>query len=94
MTDNKQCETCHIGTLHAMQATYTSWIDDQLIIVPNIEAWLCDVCADFWHEPDAIARIEMLLGSKQVPSHLNQAVPGGADRPTRPLSSPDRTRSV
>lgn len=95
MTEPKTCEVCHIGTMHAMQSTYTTWCQGQFVVVPNIDAWLCDVCGEFWHEPELVARIEVLLGNKPSSGHLGRRVPAASESPAQSsASSPDRSRSV
>lgn len=57
-----QCDNCHIGTLNPRQTTVTYWVEGQLVIMPNVPVWICDVCGDFEYEMENIARLEMLLG--------------------------------
>jgi YgiT-type zinc finger domain-containing protein len=62
--DFVQCLNCRIGTLRRGKATYTQWIGDELVLVPDVSAWQCDVCGDFAYEEDVLARVELLLGSQ------------------------------
>jgi YgiT-type zinc finger domain-containing protein len=57
-----QCEVCHIGTRRAQRTTYAYWTDGQLVLMPNVAVWVCDVCADVEYDLDAITRLEQLLG--------------------------------
>lgn len=66
MTLLKTCDTCHIGTLQHQRQTYATWYHGHLVVLPGVDAWLCDVCAEFFYDPMMIARIDMLLGSQQT----------------------------
>jgi YgiT-type zinc finger domain-containing protein len=58
----ESCAKCHIGTLRPRQSTLTYWAGDQLVVIPNQQAWVCDVCADVLTETDPIEQLETLLG--------------------------------
>ncbi len=89
-----QCTACHIGTLHSTRATYTRWLKKNLVIVPNVDARLCDVCGEFYYEPEAIARIEILLSGDQPSPHPIQQtnLNRGTVQPSQP--SPNRGRGA
>lgn len=94
MSETKQCETCHIGTMHPMKAAYNTWLQNQFVLVPNVDAWLCDVCGDFIHDPDTIASIEILVGNKSGSSRKDRHQPPNGDSSDHPILSTDRSRSV
>lgn len=66
MSETIQCLNCYIGTLRRGRATYTRWFGGQLIIVPNVGIWVCDICGDFVYDDDAIMQIELLLGESLI----------------------------
>jgi YgiT-type zinc finger domain-containing protein len=66
VTSEQHCEVCHVGVMRLRRTTYTSWLDSQLIILPDVSVWVCDVCGEFVYETDAIARTEALLGVERV----------------------------
>jgi YgiT-type zinc finger domain-containing protein len=70
-----KCELCHIGTLHVHQTTYTTWVDTQLITLPNVLTLTCDVCGEVKYDTRVVADIEALLGNRHL--HANET-----DRPT------------
>ncbi len=41
--------------------TYFTWLDDELISVPNFPAWVCDVCGRREYDTRAISWLNMLL---------------------------------
>jgi YgiT-type zinc finger domain-containing protein len=94
MNEPKQCEVCHIGTMHPMRAAYTTWWHEQLVVVSDVHAWLCDVCGEFEHQSDIIARIEFLLGNQQISSSLTKTRSAAGDSLSRMLPSSNRTRSA
>lgn len=38
------CPECHTGMLHLQRLTYFTWLNAELISVPNFPAWICDLC--------------------------------------------------
>ena len=61
-TSDIQCENCHIGTRRPGRATVTYWVENQLVLMPGVPVWTCDVCGDVEYELENIARLEKLLG--------------------------------
>jgi YgiT-type zinc finger domain-containing protein len=95
VTDVKPCEVCHIGSMHLLQATYTTWCQGQFVVVPGIDAWHCDVCGEFWHEPELVARIEvLLLGSKPGTASIGHHHHTQSEQPLQSAPSPNRSRSA
>jgi YgiT-type zinc finger domain-containing protein len=49
MTDNieksYQCNECQAGMMHLQHLTYFTWLDEELVTVPNFPAWVCDMCS-------------------------------------------------
>ena len=58
----ESCANCHIGSLQPHRATLTYWAGNQLVLIPNKKAWVCDVCADATLETGPIEQLEALLG--------------------------------
>ena len=55
------CSECATGVLHLEYLTYFTWLNDELITVPNFPAWVCDVCGRREYDARAIARLNTLL---------------------------------
>jgi len=34
-----------------------------MIVLPNVDGWICDVCGDFVYDSEVVARAELLLGA-------------------------------
>jgi YgiT-type zinc finger domain-containing protein len=89
----RQCAACRIGSLHHTTATYTQWFADDLVLVPGMGAWSCDMCGEFFFDDAELARIEALLGASDT-QRSSASVRDIAGSPSLPLSdSPSGHRS-
>ncbi len=69
MTDNDNqppegallCPECHTGVLRMQYLTYFTWLDQELITVPNFPSWVCDVCGRREYDARAISWLNTLL---------------------------------
>jgi YgiT-type zinc finger domain-containing protein len=61
--------------------TYFTWMGEELVMVPNFPAWICDVCGRREYDEKSIAWLTMLLNpdagkpSKPRPSVPSQPRP-------------------
>lgn len=58
----RQCSNCRLGNLYHEHVTYANWHSGRFVIVPNMPAWMCDVCGDYEYDADALSRLMPLLG--------------------------------
>ena len=83
-----QCTECQAGVMHLRHITYFTWLDEELVTVPNFPAWVCDVCGRREYDTRAISWLVALLNPET----------GKAPRPrrkVRPLMEKhDRSRPV
>jgi hypothetical protein len=62
------CPHCHAGALQRRLVLYAAWHsmpgegDEQFVLIPNVPAWLCDVCGAKILDADAMTWIVPLLG--------------------------------
>lgn len=56
-----QCSECSAGLMHLNHITYFTWLNDELITVPNFPAWICDVCGRREFDPRAVTWLNTLL---------------------------------
>ena len=56
------CQQCHAGHLHKKHIPYANWHAGEFVIVQQMSAWQCDVCAYCQLDADAINRLLPLLG--------------------------------
>ncbi len=90
------CPNCHTGTLHRRTVNYANWHAGQYVVVPNMPAWSCDVCALCQIDAEALQHLLPLIGPVTRPdltlprrtAHAQQAV---GDR-SHDDSDPDRDR--
>jgi len=80
------CPECQTGILRQKYLTYFTWLNEELITVPNFPAWVCDVCGRREYDDRAVVRLNTLLNSegrrrKMKRSHRRP----GASRADRPL---------
>ena len=55
------CSECHAGVLRLHYLTYFTWLNQELITVPNFPSWVCDVCGRREYDPRAISWLNTLL---------------------------------
>ena len=92
MTDkprvSSQCSECQAGVLHLRHITYFTWLEEELVTVPNFPAWVCDVCGRREYDARAISWLVMLLNPE-----TGKAPP--IKRKIRPLQEKrDRARPI
>lgn len=58
------CPECHAGVYHLEYLTYFTWLNDELITVPNFPSWVCDVCGRREYDSRAISWLNTLLSSE------------------------------
>jgi YgiT-type zinc finger domain-containing protein len=65
------CQECKAGAMRLQYITYFTWLDQELVMVPNFPAWVCDMCGRREYDSRAINWLNMLLnpsaGRKKSP---------------------------
>jgi len=56
-----QCPECLAGVMHMEAVTYFTWLNKELVTVPNFPAWVCDMCGRREFDPRAITWLNTLL---------------------------------
>jgi YgiT-type zinc finger domain-containing protein len=78
------CSECQTGVYHLRHITYFTWLNDELVTVPNFPAWVCDVCGRREYDSRAITWLNTLLspetGRRRPIPHRRPGAPG-TDRP-------------
>ena len=59
--NNSSCYECLMGRLHLRYLTYFTWLNQELVTVPNFPAWVCDICGMTEFDPRAITILNTLL---------------------------------
>ena len=68
--------------------TYFTWLNEELITVPNFPAWVCDVCGRREYDERAISWLTMLLS----PSAGKSTIKKTRNLPPRPKTDSARPR--
>jgi YgiT-type zinc finger domain-containing protein len=55
------CRECQAGMMHLNFITYFTWLDEEVITVPNFPAWICDVCGRREYDEKAVNWLSTLL---------------------------------
>ena len=83
------CRACQAGVLHLQHITYFTWLDEELVTVPNFPAWVCDMCGRREYDERAISWLSAILNPEtgKAPAPRRRPRPplkkhGGA-RPSR-----------
>ncbi len=58
---NALCIECQAGVLKLRYLTYFTWLDDELITVPNFPSYVCDVCGRREYDGKAIIWLNTIL---------------------------------
>jgi YgiT-type zinc finger domain-containing protein len=77
------CPECHTGVFRLEYLTYFTWLNDELITVPNFPSWVCDVCGKREYDSRAVSWLNMLLSptTGHKPKARRKNVPGNLNRP-------------
>lgn len=77
-----ECPRCQIGLCQPGKATYTRMFGGQLISVPHMTLYTCDVCGYFEFDGDAVHQVETMLGPIRVQMDDEQRIKPKAAIPT------------
>jgi len=55
------CSECQTGVLRQLRLTYFTWLNQELITVPNFPSWVCDVCGRRVYDARAINWLNAIL---------------------------------
>ncbi|OGO63275.1 MAG: hypothetical protein A2Z45_03225 [Chloroflexi bacterium RBG_19FT_COMBO_55_16] len=56
-----QCPECAAGVMRLRHITYFTWLNEELVTVPNFPAWVCDLCGRRDFDPRAVTWLNTLL---------------------------------
>ena len=88
MNDNTQeafpCNECSAGVMHLEHITYFTWLNEELVTVPNFPAWVCDMCGRREYDARAISWLAALLNPETGKTSTSRRRP-------RPILKKNRT---
>ena len=47
--------------MHQQHITYFTWLGEELMMVPNFPAWVCDMCGKREYDERAVSMLSMIL---------------------------------
>lgn len=82
------CPECTTGVMRLKHITYFTWLNEELITVPNFPAWICDVCGMREFDPRAVTWLNTLLnpaaGRSPQPANRSRNQPPTGTKPAQP----------
>ena len=81
--DRKYCPECQVGVIRRKGSTYYTWIENELVIVPDFPCWVCDVCGHRDWDQSAVLQLGMLLSptaGTNTFDWVRPAAPQGGDQ--------------
>ena len=86
------CNECASGLMRLRFITYFTWLNEELVTVPNFPAWICDVCGRREYDEKAISWLTMLLNPNAGrPTARKRVPPLERPRPGSTRPSPDQS---
>ena len=58
---NIPCTECQAGKMRFKFVTYFTWLEEELITVPDFPAWVCDICGRREYDMTALNQLNLLL---------------------------------
>jgi YgiT-type zinc finger domain-containing protein len=55
------CPECPAGLMRMHYITYFTWLNQELVTVPNFPAWICDICGRREFDLNAITWLNTIL---------------------------------
>ena len=55
------CSECQSGQMHRRYLTFFTYLDDELVTVPNFPAWVCDMCGRREYDSRALNQLVLIL---------------------------------
>ncbi len=59
--DKRYCPECQVGIIQRKKGTYYTWIENEMVIVPDFPCWVCDVCGHRDWDQGAVFNLGMIL---------------------------------
>jgi YgiT-type zinc finger domain-containing protein len=77
------CPECKAGVMRIKYITYFTWLEEELVTVPNFPAWVCDMCGRREYDARAISWLNTLLNpaTGRRPVLKRRSRPASHDRP-------------
>jgi YgiT-type zinc finger domain-containing protein len=83
------CNQCPAGDMHLEFVTYYTWLNTELITVPNFPAWICDICGHREYDRRAVSWLSMMLdpnAGRPTPEQRSRRLPPKKQNRQRPTT--------
>ena len=83
-----KCPHCQVGIMKQKQLTYFTWLNNELITVPEFPSWVCDFCRYREYDKKALNRLDNLMYSikKEQTVKFHPHVHSVDESPTAPTA--------
>ncbi|MCS6963139.1 YgiT-type zinc finger protein [Thermoflexus sp.] len=78
------CPNCRIGYMRPHRITYAGYHGDLFIVVPNMPAYICDVCGNRQYDEEALMQLIPLIGPRGESGRARDPGSEPMDRPPGP----------
>ncbi len=78
------CLNCRIGYMRPRRITYASHHGDLFVVVPNMPAYICDVCGNRQYDEEALMQLTPLIGPRGESGRVPDVGPEPRDRSPGP----------
>ena len=85
------CSECQAGVLRLQYITYFTWLNEELVTVPNFPAWVCDLCGRREYDAHAVNWLNTLLSPDAGRRTMRRRKPRPPKK--RPGTRPDPANS-
>lgn len=94
--DRKYCPECQVGVIRRQGSTYYTWIENELVIVPDFPCWVCDVCGHRDWDQGAVMQLGMLLSPSAGTNSFDRVRPAApqSGEPEKGRRKPKARRSA
>ena len=72
LSNSSLCPECQTGAMHLQYLTYFTWLNEELVTVPNFPAWVCDVCGRRQYDQRAVTWLNTLLNPEAGRRNANR----------------------
>lgn len=64
-----KCNHCRIGHLHSIKMPFITFLGDQMMVVPDVSAYRCDMCGDVLFNEGFLDQLQYLLDQLTEPEY-------------------------
>lgn len=83
------CPECHAGHVTLQHVVYYTWVNGDLITVPDFPAWVCDVCGMREYDQRALSWLNIILSPSTGRNSRPRQQPPQPPRPPKSRFQPD-----